>query len=329
MTAGGVFGRTIRRSVIIVLAGLFGLYVPCAHAQTSPTNDYYQRALKKYEKGDFDGAISDLDRFIGELTRNPSAFERVGKSPRSATEEMVFLESGRIVALVPRSAAAYVVRGLAQHAKGEYNLAIEDYDRAIEIAPTYGQAFLDRGAAYHAIGDFGRAIADYTRCLDGDPGNAPAFANRGLALFDRGELQKALADMNTSASLNPNAPATFFNRGNLWFAMKDWARALGDYNHAIELDRKFAVAYNNRGNAHFKRQEWELALADYDRALRLKAGLVEAYLNRGLLKLIEGRRAEAEEDFKYCRMLDKDGSLSMEAKIQSALQQVALQNDSH
>ncbi len=45
-------------------------------------------------------------------------------------------------------ADAYYNRGIAYHKKGQYNRAIQDYDKAIEINPQYADAYNNRGVVY-------------------------------------------------------------------------------------------------------------------------------------------------------------------------------------
>ncbi len=43
---------------------------------------------------------------------------------------------------------AYIIRGLAYGGKGEFDTAIEDYNKAIKLNPEYAGAYNNRGLAY-------------------------------------------------------------------------------------------------------------------------------------------------------------------------------------
>ena len=57
-------------------------------------------------------------------------------------------------------AETYYNRGLARSKKGELELAIEDYTKAIELKPDYAEAYYYRGGAFLRLGEQERAEAD-------------------------------------------------------------------------------------------------------------------------------------------------------------------------
>src|SRR5262245_398138 len=62
-------------------------------------------------------------------------------------------------------AVAYYNRGVALYEKGEYALAVEDYNQAIKLNPSFAQAFVNRGNAFDGKGEYERAIQDYDRAI--------------------------------------------------------------------------------------------------------------------------------------------------------------------
>src|SRR4030095_7966348 len=64
--------------------------------------------------------------------------------------------------------AAYYNRGLAHYLKGEYDLAIADYDQAVTVKPD-AEAFIGRGLAYFHKDEFNLANADFTRAIELKP----------------------------------------------------------------------------------------------------------------------------------------------------------------
>jgi tetratricopeptide (TPR) repeat protein len=85
-------------------------------------------------------------------------------------------------------------RGLAYDDKGQYDLAIRDYDQAVKLAPWFDDAFKSRGDAYQDKGDYRRAIADYDSAIANNPKFAQAFQNRAIAKRRLGDNAGADAD---------------------------------------------------------------------------------------------------------------------------------------
>ena len=105
-------------------------------------------------------------------------------------------------------APLYNARGRAFRFKGQFDLAIADYDEAIQLDPKLDLAYLNRGSAYRAKGDYDMAIADYGEAIRLDPEFADAYTNRGVARLYGGAPAAALADFGQASELEPQLPYT-------------------------------------------------------------------------------------------------------------------------
>ena len=59
-------------------------------------------------------------------------------------------------------AETYYNRGLAHSKKGEVELAIKNYTKAIELKPDYADAYYHRGGAFLRLGEREKAKSDLT-----------------------------------------------------------------------------------------------------------------------------------------------------------------------
>jgi tetratricopeptide (TPR) repeat protein len=71
-------------------------------------------------------------------------------------------------------------------------------------------ALVDRVSAYMTKGDYDRAIQDYDRAVSLDPKNFLAFNNRGFAYGGKGNFDRAIQDYDQAISRNPNAALAFY-----------------------------------------------------------------------------------------------------------------------
>ena len=55
---------------------------------------------------------------------------------------------------------------MAYYAKGDYDKAIADYDKAIQSEPDVAQGYCGRGLAYSKRGDAEKAVADFKKVLE-------------------------------------------------------------------------------------------------------------------------------------------------------------------
>jgi lipoprotein NlpI len=98
---------------------------------------------------------------------------------------------------------AYFNRGRAYSDKGQYNLAILDFDRAVRLDPEYPDAFNGRGIAYAGMGQSERALQDFDQAIRLDPNYAIAIYNRGLALQNLGRASEAAQDFVKATQVGP------------------------------------------------------------------------------------------------------------------------------
>lgn len=99
----------------------------------------------------------------------------------------------------------YNSRGYNSYEKGQFDLAIADYNRALVIDPTDPMVLANRANAYAAKGDFDRAIADYTKALEANPTDFKVCHDLGLTYINKGDFDKALYYFNKTLEVNPDA----------------------------------------------------------------------------------------------------------------------------
>jgi tetratricopeptide (TPR) repeat protein len=109
--------------------------------------------------------------------------------------------------------------------------------------------YFTSAAQKYQQGDYQGALNDYNRAIQINPRNANAYYNRGLLKATKfQDPQGALADYNRAIKIKPGYDAAYNNRGNLKVEqIKDYPGALADYNQAIKLKPRNADAYYNRG----------------------------------------------------------------------------------
>jgi tetratricopeptide (TPR) repeat protein len=110
------------------------------------------------------------------------------------------LNRGEVEPLLP-DATAYYNRGNANSRQGHYDLAINNYTKAIELDPNYIDAYLNRGNAYFEKGRIRLAIADFDQAIELSPRYASAYNNRGMAYYSQGVKNQAIADIKKALEL--------------------------------------------------------------------------------------------------------------------------------
>jgi TonB family protein len=102
----------------------------------------------------------------------------------------------------PPDFSFYQTRADLNLGKGEYTLALADYDKAVELKSDEAVAFLNRGKTHYNMKAFDKAGADYDKAIELDPKGSRAYFNRGV-LFERlGNFEKAIVDYQKAVELD-------------------------------------------------------------------------------------------------------------------------------
>ena len=115
----------------------------------------------------------------------------VGQHHRRLAEAEAFF-SAQIKAN-PRSAFAFLMRGVVRYENDDLDHAVADLDQALKIDPKYVPALIERAYLWQWRNQLDEAIADVSMAIELDPRNSYAFVERGVFEYSKKEYDKALA----------------------------------------------------------------------------------------------------------------------------------------
>lgn len=107
----------------------------------------------------------------------------------------------------PPDFSFYQTRADLNLGKGEFALALADYDKAVELKTDDAVAFLNRGKTHYNLKAFDKAGADYNKAIELDPKGSKAYYNRGVLFEKLGNLDKAIADYQKAVDLDASNEA--------------------------------------------------------------------------------------------------------------------------
>jgi tetratricopeptide (TPR) repeat protein len=240
--------------------------------------------------------IIALKVFRGEQLATIHFWRAVGWNKKGDYAKVI-TDATEAIRLQP-SQAAYNLRGSAYYDKGDYDIAIADFDDALKLGPPSGTIFHNRGNAWRGKHDYAKAIADYDMAIKADPKAAFSFQNRGISKQALGDLDGALADINQAIRLDPSLPQPLINRTAIWRAKGDLDRAIADGSEAIRLAREKPPAnimtppnsvlisgYTHRALAYEAKGDYASAREDYKATLAIPASDAGSKANQATAKV--------------------------------------------
>ncbi|MBW4665912.1 MAG: tetratricopeptide repeat protein [Cyanomargarita calcarea GSE-NOS-MK-12-04C] len=170
----------------------------------------------------------------------------------------------------------------------------------------YEQVLYQQGVINYEQGNFQGAINNFNKAIQTNPKYALAYNRRGNAYYRLENFQKSQEDASEAIRLNPQDPSAYYDRGFTLYKLGNYNGAIADYNQAIKLNPQYANAYYGRGLARIQIKERQGAMADFTKAIALKGDYGDAYLERGILRRKMGIKLEALKDLEEAVAISPD-----------------------
>jgi tetratricopeptide (TPR) repeat protein len=175
-----------------------------------------------------------------------------------------------------------------------FERSIEFYTREIAFFET-AQAYCSRGLIRKHRGEFGLAIDDFDKALQLDKSNISYINNKAFTLLDAKDWNSAIFEFKRSLIINSNNPEAFHGMGLVMFHTGNIDKALDDYTQAIKLKKDFGNALVDRGVAWATKGELTKARDDTNEALRISglsaSSASSAFCTLGVINAIESNLA--------------------------------------
>jgi tetratricopeptide (TPR) repeat protein len=307
---------------------------------------YNERANCYIAKGDFSAALKDLDKAIDLAPDDPSYYNNRAYFYKNYMKEDSLALKDYVAALGIytndyETSRSLIGRGLIFENQGEFELAIEDFTKAIDKIPEEPDYYSKRANVYQKQGKFGQAEDDYTQAIVLDPKNEKWYFNRSFFFSKKQDLKNAIEDISKAIELNPNDADYYYFLGTYFLSVKNRDDALKILKKGLEIspsdidiiseigdmyleDGKFDLAiqmydqvitsdktdpqsaaycYDGRGEIYFEQGKYEMALADYTKAIDLEPESYR-YASRADVYQILERPYDALLDYTFAISLD-------------------------
>ena len=168
----------------------------------------------------------------------------------------------------PAYQEAFVERGLAYAAVGDFARAEQDLSAALTLNGEDARAWRVRGALREQLRNDPGAIIDYTEAIKRDSRDPRLYLARA-AVFARIErYEESLKDRDIAVQLAPNSAEVYVARGSSFHFLNQHEKGLADRTKAIELDPASVLAWTARGNAYYLLKRYDEAMFDIRQALK-------------------------------------------------------------
>ena len=198
----------------------FGRVVPGALADLSRVGDWCARCLVD---GGLATSVRELNTYFSLLTLayNASPLESARARRLGEEEHRVIAGSAYLGMIVPESAEAHNILGIAHAVDGRLDQAIVEFVRALEIDPDDAPAHWHLGTAFASQNRGAEALGHLLRSTELDPRNSRVQYDLGVLLAIQGRLDEAGERFQLTLDLDPESADA---RRNLTMVREEQAR---------------------------------------------------------------------------------------------------------
>lgn len=164
--------------------------------------NFVNRGILRTLTGDYNSAISDLDRSIELDPKNVLAYFTRGNCRYKMVEHIETLTAGdnlSPVAINNRTDQTMQEPTAAQ--SEDYDRILEDYESALFLKPDFYFVYFNRAYINLRLRNYENAMADLNKAIEIEPEFAEAYYNRGLTKIYLDDLDAAAVDLSRAGEL--------------------------------------------------------------------------------------------------------------------------------
>jgi tetratricopeptide (TPR) repeat protein len=239
------------------------------------TTVYVNIGLIYYEMKDYDKAVEYMEKNLALEPDSSFSYYIIGKTYKSKGDTA--------------NASYYkeIVNGMAYYRRGNYDKAIERYEKAIGLKPDYAWAYYNMAVVEK---NYYEAIEYYEKAIKLKPDFAEAYFRIGYNYYillevnkTTGELNKkigiefdktlaenkAIGYLKKAAELNSKYMDTYPSQGDFYYAKGDYGSAIEYWEKRIKARPYYAEARYKIGTAYYAKGEYSKAIESFEKTLEL------------------------------------------------------------
>lgn len=214
----------------------------------------------------------------------------------------------RLVIKFPESTEALMKLSELYFIVKQYQLAIENINKALKINENIARAYYLKGSIYRESGDTSRAISSLETAIEQDNKFTDAFYDLGVIYAAR-KNQLAFDYYSNALRSDPNYLEVYYAKAKLLQDIGKYDEAVAEYTNLINKDKTYIQAYYNIGAIYLDgKKDYPKAIEYLTKTIEMNDQWPTAYFARGYAFAKSGEKQKAIDDYKKCLSIDPNYS---------------------
>ena len=178
----------------------------------------------------------------GSLNRNSVATlertrpDETGVESRGEADEAMMKKLEALGYLTPDNPNALNNLGLRYQKEGEYEKAIEQFEKALELQPNYAAALNNLGICYGNLDRLEEAERSFKRTIEIKPKDIFAMNNLAVICLRTRRLNEARQYAQKALEIEPQYASARFTLGSIYATVGQFAQAEKEFETALEIE---------------------------------------------------------------------------------------------
>jgi len=165
------------------------------------------------------------------------------------------------------TAISYYEEGSKYYAAGEYEKALNAFDKSLQDAPDKDFLWVDRGTTLFQLGRFEESLKSFDDALEVNQSNGYAWYGKAATLHALKKNRESLQNFETALTYLPGYALAWYGKATVEYDLEEYDNALVDYEKSITLEPSFASAWAGKGDVLYQKGQFSESVAAYDKAL--------------------------------------------------------------
>ncbi len=194
--------------------------------------------------------------------------------------------------------------------RGHYDIAAQEFGRAVADNPNDPKAHMMLGVAYYWTGQVDKSLEEYQKSLQLDPKNAQVYMLIGISLAWEGNSQGAYSEFKTAAKIDPSRSDVQMNLGSVEESIGMIPNALDHLRKAVALGAKDPLYHYQLGMLYRRLGRYAEATDQFADALKIFPDYEDALLEMGSMAEKDHHMSRALDDFNHAVDLKSRDSIA-------------------
>jgi Tfp pilus assembly protein PilF len=222
--------------------------------------------------------------YVSQLGVNPKVTVTMQKIPKAG--------SGVVA---DEATFALLEKGNQLFKEAKYDEALVQFQQFLEKNPNLYQIQVSIGDCYREKGEFDKAIENYNKVLElaksdvalGKEMSAKAFSGIGNCYLKQGKLPEAQNFFKQSIENSPKDEVLAYNVGEIYFSNQGYDDAIRYFEMATQIRPEWPDPYKKLGDVYLNKAEMAKAIEKYEKFLTLEPEGERAAQVRSILNAIK------------------------------------------